>query len=168
MREEKGTQIWFNGYYTTSGSTKVSKFWGDIHDLDFRSKKVIWNMEDLKEQTEQFEKDRELYDWTSYASHAKNHKAKEEYFSLVEDRKDFMEITFEYDGKVYRTRTSKWSVSRDIEKKAAKILKWVDVQTISLMRDDNNELISIIKEIGKVNHLLDDFSNPEDVNDYIR
>lgn len=168
MKKEQGTQIWFNGYYATAGSTDVSKFWGDIHDLDFRSKKVIWNQEDLKEQATEFENDRDSYDWTSYASHSKYHKAEEKYFSLVERRKDFSEITFEYDGKTYRTRTSKWSVGRDIGQKANKILKWIDVQTISLMRDDNNEVISVVKEIGKVNHYLDDFSNAEDPTDYIK
>lgn len=167
MKKVYGTQIWYNGYYSTAGSTTVSKFWSDIHDLDFRSKKVIWNQEDLKEQTIEFEKYRDSYNWVSYASHSKTHEPKEEYFSLIEKRKDYTEITFEYDDKVYRTKTSKWSVKRDIEKKADKILKCIDVQTISLVRDDNGEVISIVKEIGRVNHYLDDFSNPEDVNDYI-
>lgn len=164
---EKGARIWYKGYYTTAGSTSVALFWSDIHDLDFRTKKVIWNSQDLEEQVTEFNADRTLFDWTSYAVGSEFHTAKEKYFSFVEGRKDFHEITFLYDGKIYKTRTSKWSKGRDIQKKADKILKWVEVQTISLMRDDNGEVVSVIEELGKVNHYLDDYTDANDPADYM-
>jgi hypothetical protein len=154
------------GWSFTKGTTDFWNFWGDVHTFSVRADKKLETRADLEDVVERFLEDKTQFDHNDFSGHSKFVKASREYFTLVEKRKDFQEITFEFEGKVYKTRTSKWSVQRDIEKKAH-ILKWVDVQTISLVRDDNDEVITVVKELGKVNHLLDDLSDTNDPNSFI-
>ena len=147
-----GDQIQFCGFHSIVGSTDVSLFWGDIHDLSFRGDKVIQNVQDLKDQAERFNADRTQFDWTSYASYAKFNKASREYFSLVEGRQDLYELVYELEGKTYEYKTQRWGDADAVFKKADKIISYMDVQTIAIYKDTNREIVRVVKELGRTNH----------------
>jgi hypothetical protein len=144
------------GWSYDKGTTNIWHFWGDVHTYSVRADKIINNRADLEDVVERFLEDKTQFDHNDYSGHSKFVKASREYYNIVKKRVDFMEIEFEYEGKSYKTRTKKWSVKKAIEEKGENVKVW-SVQTISLVRDDNDEVISVVEELGKTSYYLDEF-----------
>lgn len=161
------TTIFFGEYQVSKGSTEVTRFWSDVHVLDFRADAPINTRHELEVMVERFNEDKENFDWIDYSVGQTFKKARREYFTPVVRRKFLMEATFVYQGKTYKTKTSKWSKRRDIEDKADEVLKLVDLHVEALVRDDNGAILAIIKEEGRTNHFLDDMSDANDPNSYM-
>lgn len=148
------TTIYNKGFHASTGSTLVNQFWGDIHVLSFRSDKLITDHETLKEVTERFEKDRDAFDRTLYNTYAENIKANRIYETLVPTQKNIDKIVFEFQGKTYSCKTSKWSKIREIEKNADKIIEHKELLIECIVNDRTNEIAAFGKVIRELDKLL--------------
>lgn len=148
------TTLYNKGFHASEGSTLVHQFWGDIHTLSFRSDRLITDREVLADVVARFEEDREAFDRTLYNTYAENIKANRIYETLVPMEKSFDKIVFEYQGKTYSCKSTKWSKIREIEKKADKIIEHKEVFAECVINDRTNEIVAFGKVIRELDKLL--------------
>lgn len=147
-------------YHFDKGTTNIHKFWGDMHLLSFRSDKVINEWAEMQEVVKRFEADPTQFDVIDYSGHPKTTKAAREYTVFIERVKIFTVYEFEYQGKEYKTKTTKWSVGRDIRKNA-NVIREYEQEVLCLIDDATGKIISEIKTVRYLPSCLDDFSQDD-------
>jgi hypothetical protein len=141
------------GYHFAKGTTEITYFHGDMHTYSIRADKVLNSYADMKEVVERFEADRSQFDYTDYFEGATNHKSARGYTVLITKDVSFEEIVFEFGGKEFKTKTTKFSVISKIRKNADKILSHYQVFAVGLVDDATGEVLAINKLIRELDLL---------------
>lgn len=141
------------GYTFTEGTTAIEYFWGDMHTYSIRADKVLKSRGDMMEVVKRFEADRTQFDYVDYNGHANLNKAARKYTVLLEKEVSFEEIVFTFEGKEFKTTTTKWSVISKIQKNADKILSHKQVFAVGLVDDETDKALAINKVIRELDLL---------------
>lgn len=142
--------IFYKGFHASEGTTGVSRFWGDVHVLDFRADAVIESFEDLKDQVARFEADPTQFDVVDWGCGYKAKKAVRNYEVNVVQRVDFEKVVFTYKGDTYCTKTRKHTVVMKIDKMADEVLEHKYIQTMSLVSEPSGDVLGIKEVLGEV------------------